>query len=102
MRAGWLTELSGIGPALAPSIFAVAVFASFLVVTIFRRRVRRSLEREQPNPDTQQSQTFGAPDAEPTIPERSIAAYPESVPVDVRWPALLSDATGHRRRLARL
>lgn len=99
---GWLIELSGIGPALAPTIFAVAVFASFLVVTIFRRRVRRSLEREQPNPDTQQSQTFAAPDAEPTIRERSIAAHPEPVPADLRWPALLTDATGHRTRLARL
>ncbi len=99
---GWLTELSGIGAGLAPIIFVVAVFASFLVLAIFRRRVRRSLEHEQPRQETQHSQAFAATDAEPTIRERSIAAHPDPTPPDSRWPALLSEAIGHRRRLARL
>jgi hypothetical protein len=98
----WLAELSGIGAGLAPIIFGVAVSASFVVLAIFRRRVRRSLEREQPRPETPHSQTLAAADAEPTRHERSIAVQPDPVPSESRWSALAIDATGHRKRLARL
>jgi hypothetical protein len=87
---------------LAFSVFGVAVFASVLVLAIFRWRVRRSLEREQSRTQTQSSPGLAPIDPEPIRREHWIPAQPDTIPSDARWHALVTEAIGHRTRLARV
>jgi hypothetical protein len=104
LLAEWLTEVSAIsGAQLAPHIFWVSVIVSFVALAVFRRRVRRSLERVGQGPDTAHDQASAATDAETGRP-RSVAAPPEwrAADSESRWPTLLTEAVGRRRHLAKL
>jgi hypothetical protein len=107
---GWLAEVSDIGSAiaeLAPHIYWVAVLASFLVLAIFRRRVRRSLEEKQSRPEGQQSPPSMiaiGPEAngKPIASDSPVASLPGTSSSDSRWRTLSTDARLHRARLAKL
>jgi hypothetical protein len=104
LLAEWLTEVSVIsGAQLAPHIFWVSVVVSFLALAVFRRRVRRSLERVEQRPDTEPDRAPPATDAEAGH-ARPAAAPPDwrAADSESRWPTLLADAVGRRRQLAKL
>jgi hypothetical protein len=107
--AGWLAEVSKLGSdpeGLAFVIFWVAVVASFLVLSVFRRRVLRSLaEKQTSGAETHHSgpAVASAPSAEagPRERELSAALRPQiSLPVS-SWHALSAEARRHRSSLAK-